>query len=58
MFLKVADKIFGLGFSTTSDNAWLVGGSPTSGFLTFATQGPFASFFQSLAGSVFVDWIL
>lgn len=51
------DKLFGLGFSTTSDNAWLMGGSPTFGFLTFGTHGPFASFFQSLAGSVIVDWI-
>jgi hypothetical protein len=50
-----ADKTFGLGFATTSANAWINGGSPTYGFLTFATKGPFADFFKSLAGNNFVD---
>lgn len=51
------DKVFGLGFATPAENAWISGGSPTTGFLTHATTGPFASFFQSLAGSQFIDWI-
>lgn len=50
-----ADKLFGLGFATTSAKAWINGGSPTFGFLSFATKGPFASFFQTLAGSNIVD---
>ena len=51
------DKLFGLGFATTSDKSWLLGNSPTSGFLSFGTHGPFAFIFQSLAGNAFVDWI-
>lgn len=51
------DKVFGLGFTTAPDKAWIVGGSPTQGFLSFATKGPFADMFQSLAGSSLVDWL-
>ncbi len=51
------DKLFGLGFATTKVNAWIAGGSPTSGFLLHATKGPFASFFQSLAGIQVIDWL-
>ncbi|MDH3364703.1 MAG: DoxX family membrane protein [Thermoplasmata archaeon] len=49
------DKLFGLGYSTSSDGAWINGGSPTSGFLDYATTGPFAEFYQNLAGSTAVD---
>jgi len=51
------DKLFGLGFATESANAWLKGGSPTTGFLKFGTTGPFTDFFQGLAGNTTVDWI-
>src|SRR3989344_2688326 len=51
------DKLFGLGFATKADKAWILGNSPTYGFLKLGTHGPFASFFQSLAGNVFVDWL-
>ncbi len=51
------DKVFGLGFATTADKAWLLGTSPTAGFLQFGVHGPFAVFFQSLAGSPLVDWL-
>ncbi len=51
------DKTFGLGFATTVENAWIHGGSPTRGFLSFATKGPFAEIFQSLAGMPVVDWL-
>jgi len=51
------DKLFGLGFATASEKAWLAGGSPTSGYLNFATSGPFAPLFQSLAGNPVVDWL-
>lgn len=51
------DKLFGLGFSTVPDKSWLMGGSPTSGFLKMGTHGPFASIFQSMAGNPLVDWL-
>ncbi len=51
------DKLFGLGFATSAEQAWLAGGSPTAGFLTHATKGPFASFFQYLATCQTTDWL-
>jgi thiosulfate dehydrogenase [quinone] large subunit len=51
------DKLLGLGFATKAENAWINGGSPTSGFLLHGTKGPFAEFFQSLAGIPTVDWL-
>lgn len=51
------DKLFGLGFATSPERAWLAGGSPTAGFLGNATSGPFAELFQSLAGNTVVDWL-
>ncbi len=62
------DKLLGLGFSTCRntdtgvidtmcDAAWLSGGSPTSGFLTFGTGGPFQEFYSTMAGNTFVDWL-
>ncbi len=62
------DKLIGLGFTTClitetnsidylCDSSWIKGGSPTTGFLKFATKGPFTYIFHSLAGSVIVDWI-
>lgn len=51
------DKVFGLGFATLKNQSWLEGVSPTYGFLKFGTDGPLASFFQSLAGNTVVDWL-
>ncbi len=51
------DKVFGLGFATTAEKAWIHGGSPTSGFLANAVKGPFAEIFHSLAGVAIVDWL-
>ncbi len=51
------DKLFGLGFATSPEASWLAGGSPTTGFLKFGTQGPLAPLFQGMAGSAFVDWL-
>ncbi len=51
------DKLFGLGFTTTSENSWLLGVSPTLGFLANATKGPFMGIFHSIAGNVVVDWL-
>ena len=51
------DKTFGLGFSTAKESAWIAGGSPTLGFLSFGTTGPFAPVYQAIAGNIFVDWL-
>jgi thiosulfate dehydrogenase (quinone) large subunit len=51
------DKLFGLGFATKSENSWLNGGSPTSGYLLNATQGPLGDLFKGLAGVAVVDWL-
>ncbi|MEK7569543.1 MAG: hypothetical protein AAB500_01475 [Patescibacteria group bacterium] len=51
------DKVWGLGFATAPEGAWLSGGSPTTGFLSFGVHGPFTGFFNSLAGSGLVDWL-
>ena len=69
------DKTFALGFSTgaqfaedgsrtgidfmAQDAAWLNGGSPTEGFLSFGVpvDNPFHGFFTSLAGQAWVDWL-
>jgi thiosulfate dehydrogenase [quinone] large subunit len=68
------DKTFALGFHTGyttnpetgaetldrfGDAAWINGGSPTEGFLTFGVNpdSPFAEFFNNLAGYAVVDWL-
>jgi thiosulfate dehydrogenase (quinone) large subunit len=51
------DKLFGLGFATERADAWINGGSPTFGYLTFGTEGPFAATFQSYAGATWMDWL-
>ena len=51
------DKLFGLGFATASDKSWLMGTSPTAGFLGFATKGPLAPLYHAMAGSLVVDWL-
>ena len=51
------DKLFGLGYGTPSERAWLNGGSPTNGFLSNAS-GAFGGMFRSMAGaSPFLDWL-
>lgn len=49
------DKLFGLGYATATDKAWLNGGSPTKGFLGNLDHGPFASMFHSWAGTWWAD---
>jgi thiosulfate dehydrogenase (quinone) large subunit len=62
------DKAFALGHDTGVDPktgavdyfgsaAWIRGGSPTQGFLGFATKGPLAGFYQNLAGNPVIDWL-
>lgn len=51
------DKLFGLGYATPSERAWLNGGSPTKGFLSNA-EGAFAGIFKAMAPAApILDWI-
>lgn len=52
-----ADKLWGLGYATEPAKSWLLGTSPTYGFLKFGSTGAFASQFNALAGSVWVDYL-
>jgi thiosulfate dehydrogenase [quinone] large subunit len=62
------DKAFALGHDTGKDAAtgavdrfgpaaWIHGGSPTEGFLKFGADGPFKSFYHSIAGAAWADWL-
>jgi thiosulfate dehydrogenase [quinone] large subunit len=51
------DKTFGLGFATPRENAWVEGGSPTTGYLSNVPSGPFTDFYNGLAGQAWVDWL-
>lgn len=64
------DKLLALGFATGRDpetgvvdrfgpDAWIEGGSPTDGFLSFGlnTKEPFLGFYSDLAGQGWVDWL-
>ena len=50
------DKLFGFGFHTAPDKAWINGGSPTAGFLS-GVAGPFAGPFNAIAGAAWADWL-
>lgn len=52
-----ADKLFGFGFATPSERAWINGGSPTRGFLSNSASGPFESFYKGIAGATWADWL-
>lgn len=64
------DKLLALGFATGVNpetgavdrfgpDAWINGGSPTFGFLTFGVpeDNPFQAFFNGLAGDTWVNWL-
>jgi thiosulfate dehydrogenase [quinone] large subunit len=48
------DKLFGLGFATPGEKAWIHGGSPTLGFLSGA-EGPFAGMYHAMAGTAWAN---
>lgn len=65
------DKLLGLGFSTGaitnaagaktgidlfSKDAWINGGSPTTGFLKFGATGAFKGLYNGMAGQAWVNW--
>ena len=51
------DKLFGFGYATTGERAWINGGSPTQGFLGNIDHGPFADMFRGWAGAAWADWL-
>lgn len=66
------DKLLALGYATGrsvdpatgeevlerfGDAAWINGGSPTFGFLSFGADGPFQGFYNSIAGAAWADWL-
>jgi thiosulfate dehydrogenase [quinone] large subunit len=51
------DKLLGLGHETKSRQAWVNGGHPTRGFLTFSARGPLKGFYQHIAGATWADWL-
>lgn len=51
------DKLFGFGYATPAERAWINGGSPTQGFLGNIDHGPFAAMFRSWAGAWWADWL-
>ncbi|GGK93993.1 hypothetical protein Sme01_58340 [Sphaerisporangium melleum] len=51
------DKLFGWGFATPANRAWIHGGSPTTGFLKGTTDHTFGGLFTALAGQAWVDWL-
>ncbi|MFC0551490.1 hypothetical protein ACFFHJ_11430 [Planotetraspora thailandica] len=51
------DKLFGWGFATPADRAWVNGGSPTTGFLKGTSGHALGDLFSGLAGQAWVDWL-
>ena len=51
------DKTFGLGYTTSNAQAWIHGGSPTTGFLSGVNVGPLQGTFHWLAGMTAIDWL-
>ncbi|MFF4412034.1 hypothetical protein ACFYY8_05845 [Streptosporangium sp. NPDC001559] len=51
------DKAFGWGLATPAKNAWVSGGSPTTGFLKGTGDNALGGLFSGLAGQGWVDWL-
>jgi thiosulfate dehydrogenase (quinone) large subunit len=51
------DKMFGLGYATSSAQAWIHGGSPTTGFLAHVEVGPLQAMLRDLAATGVADWL-
>lgn len=55
-FWAFIDKLFGLGYTTPTENAWINGGSPAQGYIG-GMGGPFADFFQGAFQNAVGDWL-
>jgi len=51
------DKAFGLGYATSSKQAWINGGSPTTFYLSKVSSGIFGGFYGSIASNQLIDVI-
>src|SRR3954451_16492196 len=51
------DKTFGWNYATPSAKAWINGGSPTQGFFASVDACPFQSFFHTIAGTGWANWL-
>ena len=51
------DKLFGLGYATPAERAWINGGSPTKGFLSGVEVSPFQDAFHAIAGAGWANWL-
>ena len=51
------DKLFGWGFATKPEGAWIRGGSPTFGFLAKGASGPFIKIFNAIGGKGLTNWL-
>ena len=51
------DKLFGFGYATPGERAWINGGSPTQGFLGNIDHGPLGAMFRGWAGDAWADWL-
>ncbi|HEX5116641.1 MAG TPA: hypothetical protein VFW65_15705 [Pseudonocardiaceae bacterium] len=51
------DKTFGFGYATPAAQAWIHGGSPTTGFLAHVQVGPLQSALRVWAGTGWADWL-
>jgi thiosulfate dehydrogenase [quinone] large subunit len=56
-FWAFADKLLGLGYATEAGKGWIDGGSPTYGFLNFASKGPLVDLYKGMAASESVEWL-
>lgn len=50
------DKVFGLGYQTPAERAWVNGGTPAQGYIR-SIEGPFAGFFQGAFQNALGDWL-
>lgn len=51
------DKLFGLGYATGSEKAWINGGQPAAGFLKGVAVGPLRTTFNDMSGNALFDWL-
>ena len=51
------DKLLGLGHTTAPEKAWILGGSPTAGFLTKSAAGPFKVIYNAIGGKGLTNWL-